>query len=160
MRLFVVALACALLLSGCDGTAIGREHAREYFIAHQTRLQSLVDQIELCRPWNGRLDRDTDFPCQHPEGTPEAVKNAMNAANAQWIRVNYRSQEADLPIASINIAMHSTGFAFGGVIESFIYETNPAPLAQYERTDDGIATIEKTPMTGPPHHWYWWRIDR
>ena len=60
-----------------------------------------------------------------------------------------------------HIVVHGEGMAFGaGVIEEFIFETTPALHAEYERKDDTIAVVEREPVTGPPHHWYWRKIDR
>lgn len=87
--------------------------------------------------------------------------DAMNAARAQWIRVDYADFSAeDSAITKVLIATHSHGTSFAGRIEAFIFEATPKADAEVEIKDDGIAIIERMPVTEGPHHWYWWRITR
>lgn len=84
----------------------------------------------------------------------------MERADAKWIRVFYNTERGQRSFTSVHIAIRSEGMAFAGVIEEFIFENTPAPHAEYERKDDGIAVVERQPVTGPPYHWYWRKIDR
>ncbi|MGE0742619.1 MAG: hypothetical protein AB7O98_14870 [Hyphomonadaceae bacterium] len=84
----------------------------------------------------------------------------MARANAQWISVRYDMEGEQRALRAVHIAIRSQGMAFAGVIEEFIFESAPALSAEYQRSDDGGAVIERQPVTGPPHNWYWRKIDR
>lgn len=81
----------------------------------------------------------------------------MASADAQWIKAYYTR---DGELSSVAITVHAYGMSYAGVIEQFIYKVTPDTQAEYERTEDELAVTEREPMTEPPHHWYWWKIDR
>lgn len=81
----------------------------------------------------------------------------MASANASWIRAHYYGGEE---LRALDVTVYGTGFSFAGVVEQFRYKATPADHAEYERKDDGIAITEQQPVTEPPHHWYWWKVDR
>lgn len=149
-----------MLAVACDGTPVGRERARSYFNEHRAAFDQVVAQAELCQPETGRLDGIGDIRCTSPEGNAENLADAMKTARAQWIRAFYTGDDASRSLHRVHIAVHAYGMAYAGVIEEFIYEATPAIHAEFEREDDGIAVVERQPVTGPPHHWYWRRIDR
>lgn len=156
------ALSAILLAAACGRTEIGAEQARPYFAAHRTELESVVEQVELCQPESGKIDQRTDFHCRSLEGNAQALRAAMAAADAKWIRAHYNERQGEeLTLTSVHIAMPSSyGFVAAGVIEAFIYETTPAIEAAYERRDNGTAIVERQPVTETPHHWYWRKIER
>ena len=157
-----IALAALILTSSCHPPAIGAERARDYFAAHRTELDVIVEQVQLCQA-GGRIDAHDDLQCPSSAGTPADVVSAITAADAQWIRVNYNERQGEPRVlSSILIAMPSSfGTSYAGVTEAFVYENEPEAEAAYERTDypDG-AYIERLPVTDAPHHWYWQMIHR
>lgn len=85
----------------------------------------------------------------------------MNSVDAQWIRADYTADsDGNKRLNRLSVAVHATGSVMSGIVVQFIYEVTPAQSARYEHKDDGIAVVESQPVTGPPHHWYWRRIDR
>lgn len=162
MKLFlrVITLTSLLFLQACEGPSIGREGARAYFVEHRAALQQVVDQALLCQPDTGRIDQTFAFSCASAH-EPEALRRAIQAAQAKWLRVFYDDELSEQrSVRSVHIAIRSKGMAFAGVIEEYIFEIEPVLDARYEREDDGIAIIEREPVTGPPHHWFWRKIDR
>jgi len=157
-----LALLTVVFTASCHQPEIGAERARDYFSTHRTEMEAIVDQVELCEPDDGRIDDDSDFRCWSSQGSPESLLDAMTAADAPWIRVNYNQREdRSRELASVLIALPSSyGFSFAGVTEAFLYEPHPA-TAGYVRTDQrDSVTLERLPMTEAPHHWYWWKADR
>lgn len=154
-----IALAALLLTVACHGPSIGREGAVAYFVEHRGSLQQVVDEAVLCQPETGRIDPTDTFRCASSRD-PEGLKGAMERASAQWISVRYDMEGEERTLRAVHIAIRSQGMAFAGVIEEFIFESAPALSAEYQRRDDGIAVIERQPVTEAPHNWYWRKIDR
>lgn len=155
----IVALAALLFVQACHEASIGRERANAYFNGHRTALEQVVERAGLCRPETGRIDRSADFHCTSSED-PRDLKGAMERANAKWIRVYYDNETGQRSLRAVHIALRSEGMAFAGVMEEFVFESAPALHAEYERKDYGVGVIERQPVTGPPHHWYWRRLER
>lgn len=149
-----------IVAAACDGRLVGRENAASYFNTHRSTFESVVAQVRLCQPEEGRISESGHIHCSRPNGRPSDLFAAMSAANTQWMRVYYDHRDPEKPLSSVHIAIYSRGFSFAGEIEEFVYESAAAAHAEYERDDDGIAIVERLPVTGPPHHWYWRRIDR
>jgi len=157
----VAILAALLLTSACGRDEIGAENARAYFLDHRASLERVVEQVQLCQPETGRIERTSAFRCSTTQGAPQNLIAAMTASDVEWLRAGYRTTEGESPsLSSIHLAIHSYGFSFAGSIESYIYEVTPETDADYERQDDGIAVVERQPVTDAPHHWYWQKIDR
>jgi hypothetical protein len=153
------AFATLLLAQGCSGPSIGREGADGYFREHRAAFEQVVEQARLCQPETGRIDLKAGFSCTSHQSA-QNLELAIARANAKWIRVYYETQSGRRTLAAVDIAVRSDGMAFAGVIEEFIFISTPALHAEYERNDDGIAIVERQPVTEPPHHWYWRKIDR
>jgi hypothetical protein len=156
-----LALALTVIIAACDGRPVGREHAAAYFVAHRTALERVVAAVEHCQPVSGRIRTIEHIQCSSPNASAAELFAAMSAAKAIWVYPSYRRPDNEpATLNSVRIGMYATGFSFAGEIEEFIYQTEPAADAEYERNDDGIAITERQPLTDAPHHWYWWKIDR
>lgn len=157
-----IALATLVCTSSCHQPEIGADHALTYFTAHRAELERVIEQVELCQPNSGRLDPTDAFHCHSPQGDAQDLGAAVVAADAKWIRAFYDEREnQERSLYRVMIAMPSSyGLSYAGVIEAFIFEATPNQHAEYEREDDGIAIVERMPVTDSPHHWYWWKIDR
>jgi hypothetical protein len=155
----LAALAAAIVLSACT-KEIGRDRAVSYFSTHRSHLERVVQEVEQCQP-EYKVWLDGEFSCTSAGVDPARLRNAMQQAGARWLWVRRSAAyDGQRPIRSINIVVHSEGFSFAGIIVSFIFEASPSAEARYERTDDGIADIQRMPVTGPPHHWYWQHMRR
>lgn len=84
----------------------------------------------------------------------------MQSARSEWIYVTYDGEGEESRVDAVQVIFHSYGTAYAGVVEGFIFEAEPQQSGVYEREDDGISVIERMPVTEPPHHWYWRKIDR
>lgn len=161
MQLRATLLSALTLLSACDGEPVGRDNAREYFATHRAELEHLREQVEMCKPWDGRLDRSAHFDCYTEQGSARAVTDAMIAADAQWIRVSYDEGDGDARrVSRIYVTVRSNGLAFAGTIEAFVYESEPALELRHQHDRAGLADVQLVPVTDAPHHWYWQQITR
>ena len=78
----------------------------------------------------------------------------MRGAEAQWIRTYHdRRDGAESQMSSLYIAMPAThGFAFSGRVEAFVYEVTPTENNAHQYHDNGVAVIERMPVTDAPYH--------
>jgi hypothetical protein len=156
-----LALALSVLTTACDGRAVGRENAVAYFETHRAALERVVAEVERCQPATGRIRAIEHVQCSNSNANAADLFAAISAADAIWVYPSYRRPDDEpVTLSSVRIGVYAIGFSFAGEIEEFIYRTEPAAHAEYERNDDGIAITQKQPLTEAPHHWYWWKIDR
>lgn len=85
----------------------------------------------------------------------------MRQADAQFIMVSYADEGgADQAVDRVFVSLRSYGLSFAGALEGYEFEASPASEARYERGDMREAIVERLPVTPPPHHWYWRRVER
>lgn len=155
----LILLAAVMLTTSCDGARVGRANARTYFNEHRAAFERVVAQAELCQPPMGKIERNGAIQCTNSRGDPNGLRAAMSAADTQWI---YVFTERGAPsLSGVDIVVYSYGVAFAGEVEEFRYRASAAAHAEYQMTDYGNgATTEMEPVTDPPHHWYWRKLER